>query len=240
MAYEDFDDYELENTQATLSINGNRIDWAGLARDHDTRCWKDFGTGAFGDNFTHTFEMDLEPGDNYMLVSFWMLSQDEGESKSLLDAGKPYVSAYWYRSGAGFYYVYLEEYYEGETHNTVNWLTANLIDYYCTIERDGSSLVLYIYDKPEKDPEDLVQTLTITLSQSYHYRYFYPINSVNNGTSGALSEGWVRKYDLNRTDESSEETVDRSPVISVVRNVLLDPFEYVRNCKGKNVHKGVL
>jgi hypothetical protein len=190
-AYEDF------TTFTEVDVGADRIQKTAYHIDHlayrneTTYLYKDYGVAHFG-NFTHKNKVKAVSPTVGCLATVWMLANDLGDAKTLIDNNKTFTELIFYRAAASFY-MYLREAYNGTLYySNASGYSYNTW-YYPRIVKSGTSVHAYIYTN--SDYTGLKNDLSLTLHANHTFCYLYGCNTYNDGSS-ANTHADIENFDL--------------------------------------------
>jgi len=196
MALEDFETYTEVDDQVVVTVATNTISWVALSNDDGTDpvyVYSDKGASHFG-NFEHLFSFDTSnPSANTVYAVPWAVGSAVGQWAGMNDSLLLYDARQISSSK-----LYLRE-FEGGVAGDYDLYAGSSIRFYCTTERDGTTLTCKIYSDSSRTT--LLDTLTITC-HAVACRYVYPISNVPADNNRVL-DGHTYDLDL---QEGGEET----------------------------------
>jgi len=176
--YEDFSapNYtELDpNSRYAIGNGGgtnSKITVTGLTRNEDAYIYKDAGAGHFADPFTHLFVTAFTSGSLSSYMSVCNVSNYVDDSWDWSSNNRQAAGMFWYAYNNNPK-IYFRE-FESSDQDSVSLSATTL--YYCTMDRSGTSLLLYIRITSHEGA--LQDTLSITLPVGRAYQYEFPVNS---------------------------------------------------------------
>lgn len=194
--YEKLLTYTDGDSATYIDTHTNLVNYTGMTRNADAYLRYDYGASHFGDftqRFTARIDTCNDNGTVGAIAGVWAMST--GARTSLKDMLNN-------TDGSGLYMYCLSH------SSSYQWTlfgngtlsgaaTLNdaipTITRYIEMGRTGSTLTAKIYS----DATYTTQVgSTMTMSDSHAYRYFYPVSSLNNSTSGTTISGSNSNYDL--------------------------------------------
>jgi hypothetical protein len=223
MTYEDFTTYTEVDPNSHLSKTAYHVDHTGY-RNEDCYLYKDKGVDHFGD-FTHL--VDSKPNSagttNYAHEYFWMLSNDVDDAYGLNTAGKTAIAACWIDTAtSGQCNLFLREFYGGTAYSVSSPVINYGTQFYFTIVKSGTSLVLHAYSNSARTQELAWSPLSLTLHADHKFRYIFAGNVWNDGTdSGKWIFVYIDNLDLQEGGVLKEVTDSLSLSDAVLRDKTL-------------------
>lgn len=192
------------------TVSPTSIAFAGLTRNETAYEVFDFGAGFFNDDLEHTldFKIDSETSASGVgLVSTYQLGNSLGHINGLTGANI-YIAMF--TNGTSLTSITLVEQIGSTLQVSDTWSTASFdtTRKYCTVTHDSGAgtVTLKIYSDSARTT--LVDTLSITLTQTFSYRYLYGINSLNDGGMQTLT-GDVSNLNLGINLNAIEKEIGR-------------------------------
>lgn len=196
--YEDFEsDYTEVDTNSVIEVFGNTIHYDS-ARDETGYVYKDFGAAYFGDFSIHCQSM-IYSGDSACRGYFCCMNNTLEDMQDAYDANRTAIGIEWYGSTPT---LALVEIYSGTAYSDTANLAVNT-EYYFTFEKFGRILCLKIYSDAARTT--LVDTLGIWLHADHEFRYFYGVNSADDGTASQNCKFTTRYHNLDHTPSATVE-----------------------------------
>lgn len=194
-SFENFTDYtEVDIPGDLITITPRKIEWNSQTRLDDTRAYKDFGAGYFGD-FSIDFEMeytDVEAGDDSaaMINTPFAISNSNGDWDAIWASRS--VLIYVDQDGAVDdrvrYHIFSRS--GGAIIGSDVDVFRNIAKYYCRMSRTGASLNCKFYSDPDRTA--LVFQLTC-VTHGFSLRYTQIAVSRNDPVDGSdHSTGYIQ------------------------------------------------
>lgn len=204
--YEKFLTYTDGDSASYIDTHTNSLIYSGITRNNNAYLRYDYGASHFGD-FTHRFSVRVDVctdnGNVGAIGGIWAMSS--GARTGLKDQLNN-------TDGAGLYLYCLSHsssyqwtLFGNGTLTGAQTLNDSIpvITRYVEVNRSGSTLTAKFYS----DPNYTTQVgSTLTISDGTAYRYFYPVASLNNATSGTSISGENSNYNLSYGTSSGTST----------------------------------
>lgn len=189
--YEDLTAYTEVDPSGMLSEAASALTVTGLTRNVAAYLYKDFTAGHFTGNFTHNFEIKITGvGANYANVPAMALNNTLSEYNAVY-TGSGNIQAIWLSSvPTNVPNINLHELCAGAQYNSAVFTPSLNTTYYCTFRRNtavGTYGTLYLDIYSDAAHTSLITTLSLALHSTVAFRYLYPVQSVNTGSTSALS-----------------------------------------------------
>lgn len=197
--YEKFLTYTETDPASYTSVHTNYVNFTGVPRNASVNTSFDFGASHFGD-FTHRFKVRVDAcNDNgtggAARGGVWNMSSASRADFSAMETNDDGANLYLKCFSSSSSYTWFLDGYNSSTEDTWADVIPVLVRY-IEVQRAGSTLTAKIYS--DANYTTLLHTLSIN-SGATAYRYFYPIMSYNDGTTGTSISGRVENYDLTYT-----------------------------------------
>ena len=197
---EDFTTYTEEDPNTGITNTSTRVTWA-LNSVQLGYFYTDKGSNFFSGNFSHTFttlqSLVQSGGLGY---GCWLLSNTI-DQMNLLHASNDVVSIRSYDGGGAPAGYRLEVIESGASKGVDTYVGAQGTVYYVTVERDANGGVGGVgrytaYFRTGSHEGPLQDTIIVDATAQINYRYIYPFNLWNYGTS-RNNTGWTENLNLN-------------------------------------------
>jgi len=180
MVLENYTTYtEVDVGADRIQKTANHIDFEAV-RGEVTYLYDDKDAVHFGD-FEHTVDALLNPAASLSLGYVWALTNRIGGNNTCRQAEETFIDC-GFRSPSAGNYVLRIGHWTGEAYNTDNYACALDTTYYLTLERTDTTFTCKIYDAPERNVPDLLDTLTLEVSNET-YQYVYACQNYDAGTA---------------------------------------------------------
>lgn len=190
MATENFTTYTEVDPNSRITVSASKIDF-NLSRKEDAYVYKDFGAGFFGD-FDILGEFEFTSGNatnETFLSTMWNAVDDFLALQN--NAGENGVGMSARHQGAT---VDMRIENVSGTTRTIDVFTGSFgVRYYTRFKRVGTVGTVLIYSDAARTI--LLDTLSLTLN-STPLRYFYGVQSYNDGVTTAQMLGFTQNIDL--------------------------------------------
>jgi hypothetical protein len=206
MALEDLTsgDYTLENSDGSLSRTSSRVTATGIRRDDNDYLVRDFGEGAFGEDWTHRFELYITSVENTSIAYFNDLDSRLGDQTNRTGAGSTLLSYFAIlENSAGVDYITIENGISGQISNdswayTDSPAPATGTLYYVEQIYTKSTGIYITTFKTGGYSGTLRKTLTVdTDSAENVFRYYYPVSARGQApTSAPAMSFYIQNIDL--------------------------------------------
>jgi len=181
MAYQDYTSYTEVDVPAKLTVASNTITVADLGDDESSYVYKDFTAGYFSADYEFRLHFRITGQTGTEVVYLWGLCDSIGAFGTLIAADTDLHAVYWEDAS-----LYLLE-RNATVSTSDNYALALDTDYYLRIVRDesvGTYGTLYCYIYTDSDYKNLVDKLTVTLTENKDFRYAYGVSGKGNGLGG--------------------------------------------------------
>lgn len=200
MAAEDFTSANWNNgtpqqdEDSDISVIAGKASWVEMSRNDTAYFYRDMDAGHFSGDFEHLLEVELTAVSGNGLLSYWTVANDIGDRKALIVADKDLILCDHYQDDLRMWEVNAG----GETIGDKSYTLTTGTERWLKIKRveGGTSYVYcYIYDSTARD--NLVDTITLELTEDQNFRYVYSIMGFDdNFSSGAWGSGYTKELDL--------------------------------------------
>lgn len=181
MAYQDYTGYTEVDTPGRLTVAANSITVTALDDDEASYLYKDFTASYFAADYEFRLHFKVTAQTGTELVYLWGLCDSIGALGTLLTANTDLHAVYWENASL---YV-LER--NAAVSTSDNYALALDTDYYLRIVRDesvGTYGTLYCYIYTDSDYKNLVDKMTVTLTENKDFRYLYGVSGKGDGGGG--------------------------------------------------------
>lgn len=199
MSLEDYTTYTAVDPNNRFTVATNLITVNDLSRDEIAYIYADKGIDFFDGDYEHLLDFRVASSSSILsTVHPWMLANELGDGRSVLDVGKLGAHALELTElGVVMNCTLRESVFEGSIFNDTFAGSVNTY-YYVKIVRDeavGTFGTLYCYIYTDSERTTLVDTLVLTLHEKRDFRYVYAAASYNFAESKAY-DGTIRNLDL--------------------------------------------
>lgn len=193
MSTEDFTTFsEVSDPDSAVAVTASKLDCDSVDRDVNTWHGDDKGVDHFGATFEHDVTLTPYADDNNAIGCCWGISNTVDDLNGWWSSSKQAVFVRYY---AGDNKIDLMDAENGNT-DASSFNYSNGTTYYLTIERTGeTSIECRIYD--DLGRTNLLDTLSIGLTNGRRYRYVWGMNCWNSADSGFRATYDVENLDLN-------------------------------------------
>lgn len=175
--YENYTTYAEVDPNNHIEKTAYHIDFDAY-RDEDAYVYKDYGVGHFTD-FQHLVDVEIMTVTNYGKGIVWCLSNLVDDIKGIRDASGDYLSVTLDQSGLNR--IYITECDAGTQYNNIYTGINVSQPYYLTLNVSSTDFMCRIYFDSERT--NLLDSLNLTLHNTYSFRYIFGCNTLNSGTS---------------------------------------------------------
>lgn len=190
MTLEDFTTYTELDEAGDITVTSSKVSWDTMERNVTSYVYKDYGASYFGD-FTHYFETLTTAYVTYGVAACWALANIVTEGR-YIDLNATDSLRVIHNNDDAVYKLFLA--------NAGSWIDITTLSsdtvYYCTVQRSGTTLTLWVYTDAEKTV--LYDTLTCTCSTTL-FEYIYSCMSYDMGEAGRSTTAYTENLDLNIT-----------------------------------------
>jgi hypothetical protein len=172
-----------------IAVTASRATGTNIQRNEYDYLYKDFGAGYFGTDFIHTFAMDFTNQSlSYASMSVWGISNTLGDISSWADG----VVLELFCMPLSGWSSHLRLVRISDDQRVFIPLVTNNV-YYVKVIRTAGNVTVEVYS--DSAMTTLVGSISLALSDSNTYRYFYSIASRYVAISDSLS-GYVENYEF--------------------------------------------
>ena len=192
---QDYTAYIEVDTASRLTVAANTLTIASLDTDETLKLTYDFGAGYFSGDFEHSLNIKVTVGTGTESCYLWGMSDSIANPiGTLITANTDLIALAW-TNGA----LILTE--RNSTVSTTDTSSALSLatDYYLRIVRDeavGTYGTLYCYIYTDREYCELVDTLTVTLTELKDWRYLWGVSSVGDGAGSTVFTGTIANLTL--------------------------------------------
>lgn len=181
--------YTEVDTPTRLTVAASTLTLATLDDDEEVYLTYDFGADYFSGDFEHTLNFEVTAQTGSEICYLWALANSVDEIGAKITANDDLLALAW-SNGA---LVLTERNGAASTTDTSSALSLST-DYYIRIARDEATgtygtLYCYIYTDPQY--MELVDTLTVTLTEAKDFRYLYAVSGKGDGGGGVAFSGTI-------------------------------------------------
>lgn len=192
---QDYTAYTEVDTSSRLSVAANALTITSLDTDEDMQLTYDFTASYFSGDFEHSLNVKVTVGDGAESCYLWGMSNSVANPIGKLITENTDVICLAWTNGT----LILTE--RNSTSNTSDTSSALSLatDYYLRIVRDesvGSYGTLYCYIYTDREYCELVDTLTVTLTEENDWRYLWGASSVGDGAGSTAFTGTIANLTL--------------------------------------------
>lgn len=187
--------YAEVDTASRLTVAANLLTIAALDTDETMKLTYDFGASYFSGDFEHSLNFKVTVGTGTESCYLWAMSDSIANPiGTLITANTDLIALAW-TNGA----LTLTE--RNSTVSTTDTSSALSLatDYYLRIVRDeavGTYGTLYCYIYTDREYCELVDTLTVTLTELKDWRYLWAASSVGDGAGSTVFTGTIANLNL--------------------------------------------
>lgn len=187
--------YSETDTSTRLTVAATTLTIADLDTDEDMRLIKDFTASYFSGDFEHTLKINVTTGTGAEACYVWALTNSVANPiGSLITANTDLLALEWLNGTL----VLIERNSTVSTTDTSSSLSLST-NYYLRVVRDEAvgtygTLYCYIYTDPEYTT--IVDTLTVTLTETNDWRYLWGCSSVGDGAGSTAFSGTIANLSL--------------------------------------------
>jgi hypothetical protein len=178
-------------------VAANKVTINGLTRNEDARLNKDYGAGFLTGDFIH-YHSSLTNGSstNSSVCYVWLWSNDDDDARWIL-TNSECLNLGLVKSGASVN-IQLQE-FSGGGGTALDSFGGSLgVQYWYVIERIGNTITCEAYTDAARTV--IVDTLSITQTSAWVFRYGYAINNFNDGLTNGFN-GFIEDLDFGIADE---------------------------------------
>lgn len=187
---QDYTGYTETDTSSRLTVAATTLTIANLDTDEDMRLYSDFTADYFDGDFEHTLKINVTTGTGAEACYVWALTNAVSNPiGTLITANTDLIALEWLNGAL----VLVERNNTVSTSDTSSALSLST-SYYLRVVRDEAvgtygTLYCYIYTDPEYTV--LVDTLTVTLTETKDWRYLWACSSVGDGAGSTAFSGTI-------------------------------------------------
>jgi hypothetical protein len=187
--------YTETDTSSRLTVATNTLTIAGLDTDETMQLVYDFGAGYFSGDFEHSLNFKVTVGTGAESCYLWAMSDSIANPVgSLITADTDLIALNW-TNGV----LILTE--RNSTVSTTDTSSALSLatDYYVRIVRDesvGTYGTLYCYIYSDREYCELVDIISVTLTEAKDWRYLWAASSVGDGAGSTVFTGTISNLTL--------------------------------------------
>lgn len=197
---EDFTGYTVaDDPNSRLSQTATRSTFTAIQTDDDCFLYKDKGVGHFNGDYEHLFDVNLSVADAYEEFQLWALTNVLKDRYDLENAGEDEHAVLLNNYTASKFRPRVMEILAGAL-SSDNGAQRDLGTYYLKVKRDeavGANGTLYCYTYSDAARTDLLETLSIALSEKEDFRYIMMPQAYGTIGDGAkTATGYCENLDL--------------------------------------------
>jgi len=192
---QDYTAYIEVDTASRLTVAANTLTIASLDTDETLKLTYDFGASYFSGDFEHSLNIKVTVGTGTESCYLWGMSDSIANPiGTLITANTDLIALAW-TNGA----LILTE--RNSTVSTTDTSSALSLatDYYLRIVRDeavGTYGTLYCYIYTDREYCELVDTISVTLTEAKDWRYLWAASSVGDGAGSTVFTGTISNLTL--------------------------------------------
>lgn len=187
--------YAEVDTASRLTVAANLLTIAALDTDETMKLTYDFGASYFSGDFEHSLNFKVTVGTGTESCYLWAMSDSIANPiGTLITANTDLIALAW-TNGA---LILTERNSTVSTTDTSSDLSL-ATDYYIRIVRDesvGTYGTLYCYIYTDREYCELVDTISVTLTESKDWRYLWGASSVGDGAGLTVFTGTIANLNL--------------------------------------------
>jgi len=187
---QDYTGYTEVDSSSRLTVAASLLTITDLDTDETMQLTYDFTASYFSSDFEHTLKINVTTGTGAESCYVWGMSDSVASPIGTLIAANTDLLALAWTNGT---LILTERNNTSSTTDTSSALSLSTT-YYLRVVRDESvgtygTLYCYIYTDPEYTT--LVDTLSVTLTESKDWRYLWAASSVGNGAGSTAFSGTI-------------------------------------------------
>ncbi len=178
---------------AKFTVIAGKVSWVEYGRDETSYFYSDKTAGHFAGDFEHLLEIEQANQLNNCKCLVWCISNTIGESFAVEAANGDTINCQYYAAN-----LYMQENNTGSqvngdksyalTGGQERWLKIK------RVEGGTSYVYCYIYDSAARD--NLVDTITLTLSEDQDFRYIFAPMGSDDASVNQTADGYIKDLDL--------------------------------------------
>ncbi len=187
--------YTEVDAGGNITLAANVISCAALLDTNVSYVYKNFGSAYFNGDFEHTLNFKTTGSSGTEIVYLWGMCNSYGAIGALITANNDLNCVSWENG----YLVLTERNGSSSTTDTSVALAENT-DYFLRIVRDetvGTYGTLYCYIYADQEYTELVDLLTVTLTESKDWQYLFALSAKGSG-SGYSWTGTIANLTLDK------------------------------------------
>jgi hypothetical protein len=209
-----------------IAVTASRATGTNIQRNEYDYLYKDFGAGYFGTDFVHTFAIDFtNPSLSYASMSVWGLSNTLGDISSWADG----IVLELFCEPVSGWSNHLRLVRISDDTRVYIPLVPNTV-YYVKVTRTSNAVTVEVCS--DSGMTTLVGSISLALSDSNTYRYFYSIASRYTAVSDSLS-GYVENYEFFNIPNPNSQNLDLTTFTEV------DPNNHITETASRGTFSGL-
>jgi hypothetical protein len=192
---QDYTGYAEVDTASRLTVAANILTITALDTDEAMQLTYDFGASYFSGDFEHSLNFKVTVGTETESCYLWGMSDSIANPIGTLITANTDLIALGWTNGA---LILTERNSTVSTTDTSSALSLAM-DYYLRIVRDesvGTYGTLYCYIYTDREYCELVDTISVTLTELKDWRYLWAASSVGNGAGSTVFTGTIANLTL--------------------------------------------
>jgi len=187
--------YTETDTSSRLTVAANTLAIAGLDTDETMQLTYDFGASYFSGDFEHSLNFKVTVGTGTESCYLWAMSDSiSNPIGTLITADTDLIALSWTNGTL----ILTERNSTVSATDTSSALSLST-DYYVRIVRDeavGTYGTLYCYIYTDREYCELVDTISVTLTELKDWRYLWAASSVGDGAGSTVFTGTISNLTL--------------------------------------------